>query len=312
MLSEVHGVQHDVSLDEFADYGSGPKIQENLRIKMNAKHNNPCSLTLAQVFGKLAFWLAGALGKRAALPRRYVAFLALLVTLLFIPPALAQETTGLTLNLRRDFGFGMGSSIQGTFSLRVTGPDDLQRVIFYMDDQVLAEVNQPPFRHQFNTDNYPPGVHTYRAVGFTAGGEELTSNGITRNVVTAGEGNRAAIWIVVPILLLSLVVPLLLGLLTRRRGGASGDVPIDGLFGGAICPKCKRPFARHWWGLNLITGKLDRCPHCGRWSLVRQAHPDLLKASYDAMKQADAENAPLPPTTDSDDLRRRLDDSRFD
>lgn len=243
--------------------------------------------------------------------RLYPTFVVLLALLLLLPPALTQEENALTLTMRRDFGFGMGSSIQGTFSLRVSGPDDLQRVVFYMGDQILAEVDTPPFRHQFNTDNYPPGVHTYRAVGFTAAGEELLSNGITRNVVTARESNQTMIWIIAPILLLSLGVPALFALLSIRRRRPGDEFPIDGMFGGAICPKCKRPFARHWWGINLIVGKYDRCPHCGRWSLVQAAHPDLLRASHEAMKQADAQDTPLPPTDSADDLRRRLDDSRF-
>jgi DNA-directed RNA polymerase subunit RPC12/RpoP len=241
----------------------------------------------------------------------YPTSLLLFVLLFFLSPALAQEETTLTLTMRRDFGFGMGSSIQGTFSLHASGPDDLQRVLFYMDEQILAEVTAPPFRHQFNTDNYPPGVHTYRAVGFTAAGEELLSNGITRNVVTARESSQTMIWVIAPILLLSLGVPALFALLSIRKKRPNGDIPIDGAFGGAICPKCKRPFARHWWGLNLIVGKYDRCPHCGRWSLVQAAHPDLLKASYEAMKQAESQSTPPPPTDPADDLRRRLDDSRF-
>jgi DNA-directed RNA polymerase subunit RPC12/RpoP len=242
--------------------------------------------------------------------RLYPTFLLLLTLSFLLPSALAQEEPALTLTMRRDFGFGMGSSIQGTFSLHASGPDDLQRVVFYMDDQILAEVNAPPFRHQFNTDNYPPGVHTYRADGFTASGAELTSNGITRNVITARESNQTMVWTIVPILLLSLGVPALFALLSIRKR-PEGDIPIDGAFGGAICPKCKRPFARHWWSLNLIVGKYDRCPHCGRWSLVQATHPDLLQASYEAMKQADAQSTPPPPTDPANDLRRRLDDSRF-
>jgi hypothetical protein len=69
----------------------------------------------------------------------------------------------------------------------------------------------------------------------------------------------------------------------------------------------------HIWGLNVVTGKYDRCPHCGKWSLVRRAHPDVLQSAAEAFAEADAATAVSPPTpNDEDALRKQLDDSRFD
>lgn len=244
-------------------------------------------------------------GKRAA-------FL-LIVCLLLVPSVLAQNESTLQLSLRRDFGTGIGSSIQGKFSLRAEGPADLTRVMFLIDGETMAEVTTPPFRYQFHTDAYSPGVHTFSAVGYTAVGQELTSNTITRNILTGSESTRATLWIIIPILVLIVGGQLLFYFITRRGKTKNGqDLAIDGLFGGTICPKCKRPFARHWWGLNIGVGKYDRCPHCHKWSIVRSVHPDILAASAQAMKQADAQNGSLPTLDDEEVQRRRLDDSRFD
>ena len=93
----------------------------------------------------------------------------LIVCLLLVPSVLAQNESALQLSLRRDFGTGIGSSIQGKFSLRAEGPADLTRVVFLIDGETMAEVTTPPFRYQFHTDAYSPGVHTFSAACRSAG-----------------------------------------------------------------------------------------------------------------------------------------------
>ena len=230
--------------------------------------------------------------------------------------AVAQTNDTLTLSLRRDFGAGFGSSIQGTFSFRASGPDNLVRVIFYIDDQVVGEASEAPFRLQFKTENYPLGVHTLHAVGITEDGRELTSNSISRNFISGSSANRAVFWMIVPIILLSLG-GLLLSSWIANRGQKAHSNPavaaINGPAGGTICPKCSKPFARHIWGINLLTSKYDRCPHCGKWSLVRALPPDVLETAVIAMQQAEAAKNPAQPdTADSEtSWHKRLDDSKF-
>src|SRR3990172_9905812 len=67
-------------------------------------------------------------------------------------PAWAQDR--LTLTVRRDWGYGNGSQIQGHFSIEAVGPENLTAVVFKIDEIVVAEVTQPPFKIQFVTDNY--------------------------------------------------------------------------------------------------------------------------------------------------------------
>ncbi|NOX60535.1 MAG: hypothetical protein GXP42_01080, partial [Chloroflexi bacterium] len=70
------------------------------------------------------------------------------------------------LSLRRDWGYGgFAGDIQGTFTMKVEGPDDLVSVDFYIDDQLIGTDTEPPWRLRFVTDDYPLGVHELRAVG---------------------------------------------------------------------------------------------------------------------------------------------------
>lgn len=249
--------------------------------------------------------------------KRWALWLIVALTLVFRGgTAVAQSEDELTLGLSRDFGTGLASGIQGTFSYRVSGPDDLVSVSFYMDDQLIGEDSEAPFRLQFKTDNYAVGMHTLYAVGVTQDGRELTSNTLSRNFLSRSEANRSMISIVVPILLVSfggiIVSMWIANRSAKASGGSLGNV--NGPFGGTICPKCGKPFARHIWGLNLVAGKYDRCPHCGKWSLVRAMHPDVLKAAVEALEEAEAaQNQSQPGDPDDPNRwRKRLDDSRFD
>ncbi len=225
----------------------------------------------------------------------------------------AQDT--LRLSLSRDFGAGFGTEIQGRFSMHVEGPDDLVRVLFFIDETQVAEQTAPPFRYQFSTGNFPPGAHVLRAVGVTADGRELTSNTLTRTFLTSSDANQRVAMTIVPVIALVIGVSLFSWWLASRGQKASGQAAINGPFGGSICPKCHKPFARHWWGMNVVIGKLDRCPHCGKWSVVQRAHPDLLQAAYEAMLQAEkgaADTLTTSPEDKEKTFHKQLDDSRFD
>ncbi|GJM40624.1 MAG: hypothetical protein DHS20C20_09060 [Ardenticatenaceae bacterium] len=237
-----------------------------------------------------------------------------LLSLVGVGTAVAQESNQLKLRLSRDFGAGFGTSIQGRFSFRVDGPDNLESVSFYIDDQLVGKDNEAPFRLQFETDSYELGTHTLYAIGQTASGEELRSNEISRNFISSSSSNRTLLYIIVPILVISLGGILLASWIANRgqKGGKSANLNVHGPFGGTICPKCNKPFARHIWGLNLVVGKFDRCPHCGKWSLVRALPREQLDTAVDAMEAKAKQNQPKPPDDDEDSWRKRLDDSKFD
>lgn len=248
--------------------------------------------------------------------RRFVAVWLLMAGLLWATAVQAQESESLRLSLSRDFGASTGSGIQGRFSYRVEGPDNLIRVEFYLDDQIIGEDEEPPFRYQFQTDNYENGLHTLYAVGFLADGSERRSNEIRRNFISGSEATRSALWLIVPLLILIIGGRLVSSWIANRGRKTTGTRNVHGPFGGTICPKCNKPFAMHIWGLNILVGKFDRCPHCGKWSVVRRVHPDVLDAAVEAMLNADVQADKATPPADEgdsdDDLRKRLDDSRFD
>jgi DNA-directed RNA polymerase subunit RPC12/RpoP len=140
---------------------------------------------------------------------------------------------------------------------------------------------------------------------------------VPANFVPASEGSKAAMQIVVPVLavvlgamLLAVVVPALMG------HGKTESLPLGternyGINSGGICPKCKRPFVLHFWGLNLGLSKYDRCPYCGKWSMVRvQSLAKLPEAEKAELEQARTVGQGIGET-EEEKLRKELDDSKY-
>lgn len=227
-----------------------------------------------------------------------------------LPLAAQTPEPAVQLRLSRDFGYGgFGGDIEGVFSFRVKGPDNLSKVEYYIDDRKIGESTEPPWRLQFNTNDYPLGVHDLYVIAETADGQTLKSNVITREFVPKSTSTGFIVRFVVPIIILAVTIPALIYLIDLRRG--RGKSRGYGPFGGAVCPKCGKPFARHIWGLNLGAGKFDRCPHCGKWSLVRRASPEDLAAAEALLAEPDqgiTATAEHPP----DKLRKQLDESRYE
>lgn len=245
-----------------------------------------------------------------------LAGLCAVVLFLAYLPAAGQSTEPLKLRLNRIFGYSMGSEMQGTFNLKATGPGDLTRVTFYIDGAVLAEDTEAPFQVQIHTDNYQLGTHTFSAAGVTSSGAELASNQIQGKFVSAAEGGSAGLRILIPVLAVVLgafVVSTLLTLATssKLRNLPPGAPRSYGFSGGAICPSCGRPFGMHVFGLNLVVGKLDRCPFCGKWSLMRRASPEALRHAEQAeLLQAKGEGG-APVVSEEEKLRREMEASRY-
>jgi hypothetical protein len=228
------------------------------------------------------------------------------------------EEEQLSLRLSRDFGYSSGTGdIQGTFSMRVSGPDDLVRVVFFIDEQPLGDSTVPPFRLRFSTDDFPTGIHRLAAVGYSSSGKEYRSNEIQAEFVTAQQGWQQALKFILPLLgfialavIISLLFPMLIsrGKTTSLQPGAARSYRP---FGGTICPKCQRPFGMHLYGINLLVGKYDRCPHCGKWSLVRSASSAQLAAAEAAEIEAASHASQARPVNEAEQFERDLTDSRY-
>ena len=199
----------------------------------------------------------------------------------------AQTADQLQLGLSRDFGYGgFGNDIQGLFSMKIKNPpSNLVKVDFYIDSTSIGEDTQAPFSLQFNTDSYPLGSHALSAVGYTSDGQQISSNTITAQFVPASAGTQAVLKIVLPIIgLVVLMVLASFGLPLIFNKGKLASLPPGaarnyGIGGGAICPKCGRPFPLRLWFINLGTSKIDRCPYCGKWSLLHRSSLAELRAA---------------------------------
>jgi hypothetical protein len=239
--------------------------------------------------------------------KRCGSFLTLALVALTTLPALAQET--LTLGLNKNFGFAWGNQIQGNFTVRAEGPADLARVVFLIDGQPMGDAVQAPFEVVFHTGSYALGEHALSAKGETAGGERLSADALRLEFVSPDVGTQFALRLVGPLLALLAVVmltatvgPMLFGRGTFRPGQY-------GVAGGAVCPRCRLPFSRHVLAPNLMLGKLERCPHCGRVGIVRRAAAGELTA---AEARLTGEGAPTQPESETEQLRRQIEDSRYD
>jgi DNA-directed RNA polymerase subunit RPC12/RpoP len=239
--------------------------------------------------------------------------LGLFLSLLFVSAAMAQAET-LNLSLSRDFGYGgFNNDIQGTFSLHASGPSTLVRVDFFIDDAQIGEITRTPYNLQFVTDNYPLGVHSLYAIGYTSGGKQLQSPKIVRNFVSPSAGTGATLRIVIPILvlvfgamLLAAIIPILMG---RKTVSLAPGTPRSYTLGGAVCPKCKRPFAFHIFGVRLLVARLDRCPYCGKWSFVRWTSLDELRTAERA--EAQTPQGQIPEISAEEKQKKELDDSKY-
>jgi hypothetical protein len=241
----------------------------------------------------------------------------LIISMFLLPtPALAQEETPtITLTLTRDFGYGgFSGDIQGTFSMKVSGPDDLVEVQFYIDDVLIGTDTESPFRIQFHTDSFEPGNHKMSAIGILSNGSEVRSNEFVRYFLSGEDAMGNTFGILIPLLaviigisLIGVVAPMLFG-----KKGKQQPIGEYGAAGGAVCPRCQLPYSRKFLSPNLVIGKLERCPHCGKLAIVRRATPDEL-VDAEARLRSDHEEGILDLSKDEDEsLRQALDESRFD
>ncbi len=243
--------------------------------------------------------------------------LTLLFSLVFFTSAIAQEEEpGISLKLNRDFGYGgLSGEIQGAFSLKASGPEGLVEVQFYIDDTLIGTDDTSPYKIQFRTDLYTPGSHTFHAIGILADGTELNSNEITRNILTGDEAGKSTIKLVVIILAVVAGISVIGVVLPNMLGKKGKPVVIGeyGLAGGAVCPRCKMPYSRHTFSPNLGLGKLERCPHCGKWAVVRRASKADLNAAEERFRtDRQKGKVEISPEDENESLKKALEDSRFD
>ena len=245
-----------------------------------------------------------------------VGILLVLCSLLLATPVSAQAQTEqpYRVSLRRDFGYGAGMDIQGNMTLSLKGDESaVKRVTFLLDGEELFSKESAPFTFSFTTDDYPSGVHQLSARVETTDGQTFTTDALTYNFLSRQAASQSTRGIILPLLGLTVGIALISWLLqyltSRKKPNSGAAVSYNGFYGGAGCPKCSRPFARSFFGMNLVVGRLERCPHCGKWVMSRRASLAELEAAAEAERaSAQTEETPVEPRSE---LKEMLDDSRY-
>ncbi len=210
-----------------------------------------------------------------------ISFLFVLFLVALPLSAAAQEEVDvLIVSLRKDFGYAAGGKIQGSFSLKVRSPDDLMRVYFLIDGQVVHTATEDPFEHKFNTADFSVGEHTFSAIGYRADGTQLSSSELRRELITAEQAWENVGRLVVP-LFVGVGGISLLGILGSVLMGRKKDFKLGeyGAAGGVVCPRCQMPYSASFLAPNLVVGKLLCCPHCGKWAVTPRASQAALEAA---------------------------------
>lgn len=247
-----------------------------------------------------------------------ITFLTLFLTffslfyLLVSPVAAQNEGETLILGFNRDFGYGgFGGEIQGRFSLRVKSPEDIIRVAYYLDGDLVYEGIEFPFKWQFNTAEFPDGRHTFSAIGYKADGTEVRSDPFERIFLNSEQAWSETGSLIVPLLIVvgaataaGVLIPLLFG---RKKKHIPG---VYSVVGGAICPRCSFPYSRHVFAPNMLVGKLERCPHCGKWAIAPRAAPHDLQAAEERLS-SEGEGL-ISSVSEEEKMRQMIEESRFE
>ena len=128
---------------------------------------------------------------------------------------------------------------RGDVALVLDALEDLPRLVVHL-------AAESPFRYQFDTDDYPPGMHTMTAVGYKADGTPVYGAEFVRQFLSAGEAKSSTMKIIVPLLILVGIVTLVGALGPALMGRGKEFKPGNyGAAGGAVCPRCTFPYSRN-------------------------------------------------------------------
>lgn len=236
---------------------------------------------------------------------RFLMGLLLILAVIFVvSEAQAQTETPWVLRLTRNFGYGSGSDIQGNMTLSLTGDlSSIVKVVYFMDDQPMAELTQEPFKQPFTTDDYQPGVHKMRAEVSTADGNVTPVGPIVYNFLSAGESGEKTTSLLFTVIGISVAAMGVSWFISSRQKG--GTVATGGMHGLAVCKQCGKTFARSFFGMNMVVGKFERCPHCGKWQITRRASPMEIDWANEQTRPKEPVEIVEKPKKDD------LDESRF-
>ncbi len=107
-----------------------------------------------------------------------------------VTPARAQNTD-YGIRLVRNFGYGGGANIRGTFTISLTGDEtQVEKVSFLIDGSSIAVIDTPPFKFQFQTDDYGVGTHLLTAEYTLNDGTTALTSSLQYNFVSKDEESK--------------------------------------------------------------------------------------------------------------------------
>ena len=246
--------------------------------------------------------------------KRIILLLLLAFALALSYTAVLAQESPFSLRIMRDWGYGNGTDINGRMSLSIKGEQALiQQVTFLMDGEVMATVTAEPFKVQFDTNTYEPGVHRMTAEVKTTSGETYSTNALVSNFLEKGETNQNMFKMLVlvgGIAVLSIGIQFFMQKNTNQNPKYDENGRVQyGVFGGAVCPRCAQPFSRSFLGINLVGVRLERCPHCGKLVAARRASPDQLEIAERRSRPAATEQPNAK--SESEKKQESYDDSKY-
>lgn len=242
--------------------------------------------------------------------------IAFLFLVMLCYPVFAQtpEPQVYRLDIDKDFGSGLGSDIQGVFTLSIVGPGEVSSVSYFIDGELMKEVVEAPFEYQFNTDQYSFGPHALTAMIKNLAGDSFTT--VARNMNFMSPADEATLFNqkILPFLLIVIGIFVVGRMLIfgskRKQPSQAKEYGVQRDYraaGGSICKHCGRPTPRHIWGLNILVGKFDRCENCGKWSVMQAEPSDVLRKAEISEKKETPEK-----TNDAEKLRELIDKSKYE
>jgi hypothetical protein len=124
----------------------------------------------------------------------------------------------LTLTLDRNVGIGFGTIIQGLFTLRGSGPAEVQNLTVYFNGEQVHFVTGNTINWQFHTGNYSAGSTNVTLFGLDDAGGTYSA---TREVFFLSEAMSTIVIGIIMALVVVLVIVRYGPMLRKRRAGTS-------------------------------------------------------------------------------------------
>lgn len=121
----------------------------------------------------------------------------------------------LTINLHKDYGYGFGQDMSGLWTVNArSSADTVKKVEFFLDGELQAVDTSAPFSWQFNTDDYPIGVHAIKAIAYDEAGDSYAAE-LQRNFVE--DNTDTVLFMVVGVVVVVSAVATVLAVIKIRK-----------------------------------------------------------------------------------------------